>query len=229
MISKSIAKDQTDWDIILEIITFNYNCNIHSATKYSPHSLVYGCLPRLPLDNLIDPENNLRIDDVKNIRTKQNILLKQNDTSDEYNKYRLEKNIKIGSIVMLIRHVYTPRLSKKLQDLYIGPFKITKQIDSLHYKVKDLTGKRRKKFEIVHVNRIKLVHKDIVESPDSMELGNTKVKALPTTPPLTGLSTSSPTTSDTLSKDSKSIKFQTRSGRITTKPVSYRDNRVKTT
>ncbi|CAF1500829.1 unnamed protein product, partial [Rotaria sordida] len=49
-ISKLQDTQHNNWDEYLPAVVFAYNTGIHKTTKYSPYELLYGRLPRLPID-----------------------------------------------------------------------------------------------------------------------------------------------------------------------------------
>lgn len=124
---------------------------------------------------------------------------------------------------MLKRNVFTNGLSQKLQPKFIGPFKVTRQIDRLRYRAKNLTENAKRKFQTVHIERLKVLGKDLLEDSDDIELSSsplsqplTQVKK-PLVPkkkrvavPKSIVPTSPPKTT-----------YTSRFGRVSSKPNSY--------
>ncbi|CAF1061670.1 unnamed protein product [Brachionus calyciflorus] len=54
MIRGYVAENQQNWDENIEKLTFAYNTAEHSTTGYSPHEMVFGEPPRIPLDLVFD-------------------------------------------------------------------------------------------------------------------------------------------------------------------------------
>ena len=62
----------------------------------------------------------------------------------------------------------TPGISSKLQDKFIGPYRVLQKIDDLHYLLQPTKGKKRDPIRI-HVDRIKRVGE--VLEPEEVSLG----------------------------------------------------------
>ena len=41
---------QDDWDLKLDKLCFAYNTAVHATTKFSPFELMFGRIPKLPID-----------------------------------------------------------------------------------------------------------------------------------------------------------------------------------
>ena len=47
-------QNQDDWDTKLEKLSFAYNTVVHAVTKFSPFELMFGRIPKLPIDLVYD-------------------------------------------------------------------------------------------------------------------------------------------------------------------------------
>jgi hypothetical protein len=50
MMKPYVDENQTNWDHSLNELTFAYNTSVHATTGFTPYELVFGQLPRVPLD-----------------------------------------------------------------------------------------------------------------------------------------------------------------------------------
>ena len=48
---------QNDWDLKLEKLSFAYNTAVHAKTKCTPFELMFGRIPKLPIDLVYDQTN----------------------------------------------------------------------------------------------------------------------------------------------------------------------------
>ncbi len=54
MIRALLAKTKHKWPQVLKSLTFAYNCTIHETTGYAPFLLMFGRVPRLPVDLIFE-------------------------------------------------------------------------------------------------------------------------------------------------------------------------------
>ena len=45
---------QDNWNTKLEKLSFAYNTAVHAVTKFSPFELIFGRIPKLPIDLVYD-------------------------------------------------------------------------------------------------------------------------------------------------------------------------------
>jgi len=50
MIRALHPKVKSRWPQILQMLTFSYNCTVHETTGFAPFYLMFGRVPRLPID-----------------------------------------------------------------------------------------------------------------------------------------------------------------------------------
>ncbi|MFM7726014.1 MAG: hypothetical protein ACKO7B_04895, partial [Flavobacteriales bacterium] len=52
---------QDDWNYKLEKLTFAYNTSVHATTKFSPFELIFGRIPKLPIDLVHDQTDSTEL------------------------------------------------------------------------------------------------------------------------------------------------------------------------
>lgn len=52
-LSHYVADNQQDWDDWVPYLQMACCMNTHSSTGYSPYFLIYGCVPVLPIDSIL--------------------------------------------------------------------------------------------------------------------------------------------------------------------------------
>ena len=148
-----------NWDQWLKFAMFSFNSTVHSATKFTPHKLVFGEDPRIPsefetgevsityneyLDNLL-----FKIYEAQ-ANARENILQAKLRYKYYYDKKSNPETYEIGEHVYLLKE---PRTSK-LDDHYEGPYKITNVFNDHNVEIAITQNKRK----IVHKNKLKLAH-----------------------------------------------------------------------
>ncbi len=140
---------RTNWDEMLQFVTFNYNTSIHATTKQTPFEMMHGRKAVLPFDQqqeLIslpqDPEHGQKIKDYLEKLTEEarkNIIKNQQQYKSRYDSNRRDLSLKINDLVL----VKTRNIRNKFDIRYEGPFRIIKQLGS-------------KTFIVQHVKKIAL-------------------------------------------------------------------------
>lgn len=159
LIRVTTTKDPADWDLMLPYIQFSYNTSIHSSTRQTPHSLLYGADAVQP-DSIEDVVNRTnfknREDDefflkwrtaaetAREVFSKAQLVQKK-----YYDRSRKIKNLSVGDRVLL-RYM---RLAEKSKPKWEGPYFITKRLGECNYVIKKLGSETEM---VVHANRIKL-------------------------------------------------------------------------
>lgn len=111
------SDNQKDWPNFLQALTFAYNVTIHSVTNVTPFEVVFGHLPRIPLDNL--KERNEFIDPTRPARP----------------------TFKEGDLVLVERPTHVKEASIKLTYTYLGPYRIAKKLSDVSYAVANVRGR----------------------------------------------------------------------------------------
>ena len=149
---------RTNWDEMLQFVTFNYNTSKHATTKQTPFEMMHGRQAILPFDQqeaLIsftqDYEHGQKIKNYLQKLTEEarkNILKSQQQYKTRYDLNRKELILKINDLVL----VKTRNLRNKFEVRYEGPFKIIKQLASKTFivqHVKKLTLTRQVTMDVI--------------------------------------------------------------------------------
>ncbi|CAF4513146.1 unnamed protein product, partial [Rotaria sp. Silwood1] len=125
---------RTDWDEVLQFVTFNYNTSIHATTKQTPFEMMHGRQVTLPFDQqkeiislTQDPEHSQKIriylEKLVN-EARNNIIKNQQQYKARYDLHRQDLSLKLNDLVL----VKTRNIRNKFDIRYEGPFKIIKQL-----------------------------------------------------------------------------------------------------
>jgi hypothetical protein len=140
MLRVVLKKNIKMWEEGLPHVEFAYNRSLHSTTKMCPFQIVYGLLPRPPIDLMPLPYSEKLNFDAKQ---RAELMLKMHETSKE-NIDRMNAKYKIsgdkgrkqlafepGDLVWLhLRKEWFPDLRKsKLMPRADGPFKVHEKIN----------------------------------------------------------------------------------------------------
>ncbi|CAO2147142.1 unnamed protein product [Urochloa humidicola] len=146
MLRAVLKKNIKMWEECLPHIEFAYNRSLHSTTKMCPFQIVYGFLPRAPIDLMPLPSSQkLNFD----ATTRAELMLKLHETTKENiertnakykfaaDKGRKELTFERGDLVWLhLRKDRFPELRKsKLLPRADGPFKVLEKINDNAYKL----------------------------------------------------------------------------------------------
>lgn len=150
----------SSWALHLSNIENLFNTLPHSSTGYSPHEIIYGTRPPLPLDHLI--QNYLPSPPQPKPKEELYKLVKQKlHTAALHRKQLCTKNdtLNLGDLVLL-RVPSISDASKKIyakfQFLYDGPFRATKHPHPNTYTITELTCDKVKR--TYNIKNLKLYH-----------------------------------------------------------------------
>lgn len=153
------------WPQMIQTLTFSYNCTTHETTGFAPFYLMFGRVPRLPVDIMFG--GTLRNEDVVTYDTyvdsfqrdlREAVKIAQSNTTEaqrkqtrEYDKRVKGIPLEVGDHVLLANR--KDRGKGKLADLWDSTMHvITWKDSSLHiYRVEDPTTKKSR---VVHRNFI---------------------------------------------------------------------------
>lgn len=159
-----VARQPNDWSDYTQAITFSYNTTEHSVTRVSPFEFVFGRLPRLPIDNVLDRSEF--IDPTRpapgTLSSDTTKLMKEYILKNQAaNKRRLDARLaatsfKEGDMVLVERIERARGACEKFSYKYIGPYKITKKLNDLNFEI--LFNINRPGNNVVHVRHLKKYH-----------------------------------------------------------------------
>jgi hypothetical protein len=144
MLRAVLDKNLRRWEDCLPHVEFAYNRATHSATKMCPFEVVYGYIPRAPIDLfVIDVEDEPHVDALAHIdhmkqlhkETQQNIAVANKKYQVAGSKGRKHVSFEPGDLVWLhLRKDRFPTLRRsKLMPRAAGPFKVLTKINDNAY------------------------------------------------------------------------------------------------
>lgn len=155
---------QDDWDMWLPLAEFAHNSHTNNSTMLSPFATVYGSNPKSPLDVKFGTSSVASASEVaKLIRSNvESAQAAMKAAQDRYTKYaskgKVDLALGVGDMVWLRTKYYvndttSTRPSRKLGNKYMGPYKITKVVSPVAYKLA-LPAKFRI-HPVIHVSQLK--------------------------------------------------------------------------
>ena len=137
---RSFCNDhQDDWDEYLDMLELGFNSAVQASTKCSPHELVYGVAPRLPIDVALDtltPRVPAAVDRAARMKAafdygRGQLVAAQERQARNADRHRRELKLSVGDQVLLTTEGLELRnFTNKLCSRFIGPFAITKIINA---------------------------------------------------------------------------------------------------
>ncbi|CAF0975241.1 unnamed protein product [Brachionus calyciflorus] len=137
MLKSHVSKSQLDWDSHLSKLCFAYNTSVHASIGFSPYQMMFGQLPRVPID-LIFPqvENELHLEAVE--WQEQGIENLANVDDEWRNNLNKETLAFCDKQVQIFKNMY--HLAAKNRNLVMDRSKIRhdKKIKKYEYNIGDL-------------------------------------------------------------------------------------------
>lgn len=168
------------WPQLVQTMTFVYNCTAHETTGFAPFYLMFGRVPRLPVDlmfhsvlrdkSVCDYDQYVKslIDDLQTAMTlaQQHSILEQKHQSNQYNKRVKGLPLAIGDQVLVANKGC--RGKRKLADRW-NPvvYTVVASKPSIHvYKIRDRAGNERTVHRnlLLQVNFLPLPETDRISS-----------------------------------------------------------------
>ena len=160
-----IAKDQGNWDLLLDSCLFAYRVTINRTIQETPFFLLYGRDAVLPGDIVFEAPRGrqpVNFDDL--VEYKADLLRRLRHSyeqieakldkemqyyKNQYDKTHKEVKFKIGDLMMVYWPVPKKGFTKKLLPKWQGPFKIVAKISPLTYRIE-----KDAKTIAIHVQRL---------------------------------------------------------------------------
>ena len=155
---KQYANEQKQWDRWIGLAIFNYNTNVHEATKHTPYELVFGKIARIPSNELLGPEDKLAtyddylinlITQLHGIQTnaRENVINAKVKSKEHYDKKINPQVFRPGDYVFLLKGPKPGKFSEH----YSGPHEVLEILNRNNVKIRI-----KKNSRIVHPNRLRI-------------------------------------------------------------------------
>ena len=158
---------QDNWVSLLPLAEFTYNNSVNSSTGMSPFFANHGHHPLFDLSvirnsTVPSAEERVKALQVINLDLQANLAHAQASYTVQANKHRSPgPSIAVNDLVFLNRrNLNTTRPSRKFDDKFLGPFRVSAQINPVTYKL-DLPPSM-KIHPVFHVSLLKARTKDLV-------------------------------------------------------------------
>ena len=166
MIKTYINEDYDNWDDLLNGLAFAYNTSMHATTKFTPYELMFGRIPKLPIDLFIEKpiiefpvtegeyadkiKCNLRgaFDAVFTNTQSRMVLAKV-----YYDRVNVAAKFQPGDRVMVRDHKTEKGACKKFVNKWKGPYTVETVANEIDYTLKPDRPKGRR--IIMHRNNLK--------------------------------------------------------------------------
>lgn len=165
-LSKLQQTHHNNWDEYLDAVIFAYNTAKHKTTQYSPFELVYGRLPKLPMDggssSYSFPMTNDHFQHLQRILTtfhnhaRTNIMLQQQRNKQRYDLHRRDPHYTVGDRVFT--RVQTNR--GKLGPRYLVNPQIVVKVTHPTYIVKHVTTGITRRYHVSDLRPMTLMSWD---------------------------------------------------------------------
>jgi len=172
------SKAHDDWDELLCHAEFAYNSAKSASTELSPFQVMYGYLPQTPASLMLDTPLQLHQPGAREMmeQHRERFRMVYDALQDSHEKYsgqydanKRDVTFEIGDLVYLDgEHIRkeSDRSTNKLQQRFLGPYKIVDRPSPLNYKL-DLPPKSRL-HPVFHVSKLRRhVSRDLEQFADS--------------------------------------------------------------
>ena len=174
MLAQFVDQDaQNDWDLKLEKLSFAYNTAVHATTKCSPFELMFGRIPKLPIDLVYDQTNETDMrakyevewiasefvdQQRREMRAMFDFAAANRDAaalkaSALYDRTIRGIDFKIGDRVWLLDQSTKVGVNPKLRPRWKGPYTVANLFNEVNAILK--ADGRSKKLKVIHFSKLK--------------------------------------------------------------------------
>ena len=162
MLAKMVDLSQDNWDECLPYAMLAYRSSVHSATGFSPASVLLGLNLRLPLDLLAPPQEkademygkfvNQQYKQSQAVRDRVGYNLREvgQKMKDRFDNGVNQPRLEVGDHVWVMDTSRVKGLTQKLRSRWKGPFEVLTVVNDQLVRLRE--GRRR---VIVHRSRLK--------------------------------------------------------------------------
>ena len=146
MLVKFISSRKSEWSQYIDTCVFAYNTSRHESTKFTPFEVMFNRIATLPIDITVrkkSPEEVLKlalvpVDESETkellekrnrllLMVKDNIKIAQAKQKRDYDRKHAKPSLfQVGAMVLAKDHTRKKRKGGKLDNRWLGPFKIEK-------------------------------------------------------------------------------------------------------
>ena len=171
ILSKQLDKDPRNWDTVIPSALMALRTSPNASSKSSPHFLLYGRDPILPLDTLLQPQLKYMGEEYHKVTmqrqheafkaVQRNVRKARTRQKKYHDKKAREVHLEPGDPVYL----YNNRKQGKWDKKWIPYYRIMKKNSPVNYTIKSATTGA---IQNVHVEMLKLAKLDWVTPPTEM-------------------------------------------------------------
>lgn len=167
-LAKLVAVNQTDWDEKLPLVVFAMNCAKSDATNFAPFELMYGRLPRMPVDMVMELPGEGSPGDydqyveefADRLREANKLVQQQSRTTFSRMKRHYDAKVRnasytVGQYVLFFYPRRYRGRNPKLARPNIGPFRILRRLNAVNFIIAMTPRSRRM---VVHIDKLKPWH-----------------------------------------------------------------------
>lgn len=141
-----VGENIRKWDLVLSRAEFAHNHATNRSTGFSPFHVIYGLLPRCPLDLTSTTDysrfHGTAVDFVEDLtrihaQTRDNLIASSSAYKERVDKHRRNEQFEVGDFVwaVLTKDRFAVREYNKLKPRKIGPVEIIEKINANAYRL----------------------------------------------------------------------------------------------